>query len=623
MAETSQQPLKPGTQIRSFEIREVLGCGGFGITYKAWDHQLECDVAIKEYLPGDLATRAPDQVTVTALPATEDDTETYATGLNKFLNEARTLAKFRSPYLVGVKQFISANGTAYMVMDYEHGRSLAEAVREEGPLDAARLHNLLECLLQGLESLHAHQILHRDIKPANVYLRANGDPVLLDFGSARAAARGPGGDTDLTSMVSMGYAPPEQYSRRGNQGPWTDLYALGATLYFCATGSKPADGMDRYLALKDGWPDPLTPPAELAAGRCPPLLLGIIDWMMRVEIAERPRDTAQVLAVLRGEATLPATGDAAEATQPVAGPRLGDTVVVSEPQTDEATTPPWAAALARLRAGLAQGRRLIGDPRRRWVPAGGAAVLVLLLAWWALQARLTASVEGHLVALAQRATGLTLSVEDVEAPLLGRRLVLHGLRLTNPEGYQARYFLASARAVIVFDQRRWWAAETLPVRGLRLSRPQVSYERHPKTRRSNLLEIQRALPPAPAGGPALRPGALRVAGGELQAVSFPKQDEIVTRELPPLEVPADQWQAATAGQWVREVVLRLDRHALKAARQSRILRRTVGAPAVPQTRQGTAAGKAESPGSGDITQKLKEIFSKPPSDVFPEGEEDF
>ena len=622
MPETSQQPLPTGTRIRSFEIREVLGCGGFGITYKAWDHQLECDVAIKEYLPVELARRDADGVTVTALPEQPEQEETYTAGLEKFLNEARTLAKFHSPYLVGVKQFISDHGTAYMVMDYERGRSLAEAVRVDGPLPEEKLRRLVTCLLEGLAALHEHGILHRDIKPANVYLRENGEPVLLDFGSARPAGRGPRGNTEMTSMVSLGYAPHEQYSRRGNQGPWTDLYALGATLYFCATGKKPVDGMDRFLARKDGWPDPLSPLAEQAGDRYDARLLGVIDWMMRVEIGERPRGTRQVLDVLSGATPLPTAGVDPEATQPgEAAARLGDTVLV-EGGDGPPPAPPgggrwsgWRDLARRLPAG------------RRGLAALGLVglALALALAHWGLQARLAAATEARLAALVGAAAGLTLSADEVDAPLFGRQVVLRGLRVTNPEGYQAHYFFAVAQARIRFRERRWWAGDPIEVEAVELSAPQISYERHPDTRRSNLLEIRRRLP-KPAGlAPwrALRPGRLDVRGGEIQAVSFPRRDEIVTKSLPALEVAPEGWRAREATAWVREIIARINGHALKAARASRIIRRATTRPA-PATAGQPAAdpGRQDKKAASDLARKLKEIFSKPPSDVFPQGEEE-
>ena len=294
---THQHALQPGTRIDTFEIRTVLGAGGFGITYKAWDHQLECDVAIKEYLPSSLAVRDADQVTVSVISDADDDTVSYESGLNKFLDEARILARFKHPNLVGVKQFLSANGTAYMVMDYEQGSTLAQRfAKYPPPHDEKELRRLLECLLAGLSVLHENAILHRDIKPGNIYIREDGDPVLLDFGSARRCIA-EHKTQEMTSMVTFGYAPHEQYHARGHQGPWTDLYSLGATVYYCATGEKPADGMERYLAVQQGDGDPLQPVAEVAPA-LDATLAAVLDWMLRVFPDDRPRSVAQVGAAL-------------------------------------------------------------------------------------------------------------------------------------------------------------------------------------------------------------------------------------------------------------------------------------------------------------------------------------
>ena len=233
--------LLQGTRIENYEVEEVLGVGGFGITYRAHDHTLNQTVAIKEYLPDGLAYRLPDSERLTH--KSETDVKHYKYGLERFLDEARTLAKFRDPSIVRVIRFIEANGTAYLVMDFESGDSLAQRLRERGVLSEQEILGVLSPLLEGLRSVHAQQFLHRDVKPANILLRDEGLPVLLDFGAARLAL---GEHTKaLTAMVTPGYAPFEQYHTKDRQGPWTDLYSVGATVYHCMTGMPPAAATER------------------------------------------------------------------------------------------------------------------------------------------------------------------------------------------------------------------------------------------------------------------------------------------------------------------------------------------------------------------------------------------
>ncbi|TFH51232.1 MAG: serine/threonine protein kinase [Lysobacterales bacterium] len=231
--------LPDGYQLHWYEIDSILGQGGFGITYLARDTNLDQLVAIKEFLPSDLAVRTQDSA---VHPLSGSHTDTYGWGLNRFLDEARTLAKFRHPNIVCVMSVFEANNTAYMVMEYERGESFENLLKFKQVNGEAALKNILLALLDGLELVHASGFIHRDIKPSNVYLREDGVPLLLDFGSARLAL---GVETrTLTSLVSPGYAPFEQYNdtrENDKQGPWTDIYALGATMYRAITGHGPTD----------------------------------------------------------------------------------------------------------------------------------------------------------------------------------------------------------------------------------------------------------------------------------------------------------------------------------------------------------------------------------------------
>ena len=278
MIEQHRNALPAGYRLESFRLGSVLGHGGFGITYRALDEDLQQAVAIKEYLPREVAFRDQDS---TVVPLSESDRETFEWGLERFLDEARTLARFRHLNIVGVRRFLRANGTAYLVMDYCEGESLESVLAREGTLPAERLEAMLKPLLDALRTLHVAGVTHRDIKPGNIYLRADGSPVLLDFGAARQALAQH--SRSVTAMATPGYAAFEQYSTKGKQGPWTDIYGLGATLYRCVMGQRPSDASDRMLE------DDLVPAVEAAAGRYPHPLLAQIDSALKMRPEDRPQ----------------------------------------------------------------------------------------------------------------------------------------------------------------------------------------------------------------------------------------------------------------------------------------------------------------------------------------------
>jgi len=237
LEKSHRNSLQPGYKLQWYEIKEILGQGGFGITYLAHDKNLDEDVAIKEFLPIEVATREGD---FSIHPLSEGHKKNYEWGLDRFIKEARTLTKFKHPSIVRVRSVFKENNTAYMVMEYEYGESLQEILTRRKKLDEAELINIIIPLLGGLEIVHETGFIHRDIKPANIFIRKGGSPLLLDFGSARQAL---GEETKtLTSLVSPGYAPFEQYySKSDEQGPFTDIYGLGATLYRAVTGVGPMD----------------------------------------------------------------------------------------------------------------------------------------------------------------------------------------------------------------------------------------------------------------------------------------------------------------------------------------------------------------------------------------------
>ena len=248
--------LPQGTRIGDFEFHRVLGQGGFGITYLGWNLALDIPVAIKEYLPGDLATRERD---MSVVPQSSQVAPDFQWGLERFLDEARTLARFQHPNIVRVHQYFEAHSTAYIAMDYVEGEDLSAYLTGKGTLSEAELKAILYPLLSALEVVHGADYLHRDIKPGNIVLGdADGSPVLLDFGAARQEVGAK--SRSVTSIVTPGYAPIEQYSSRGRQGPWTDIYALGGVCYQALTGQVPEDATDRVRN------DPLIPVTERCAG---------------------------------------------------------------------------------------------------------------------------------------------------------------------------------------------------------------------------------------------------------------------------------------------------------------------------------------------------------------------
>lgn len=274
-----QLALASGFNLMEYRIERVLGQGGFGITYLATDVNLDSQVAIKEYLPQEIAFRAGDR---SVSPNASKHRDRYRQGLESFLVEARTLAAFRHPAIVRVARFFEAHRTAYMVLEYEQGSpfKLWWPQHAEG-LGEAGLVELLLPLIDGLAAVHAAGFLHRDIKPDNIQVRAaDGRLVLLDFGSAgQTVAVADQGAVALTP----GYAPLEQYGL-GQQGPWTDVYAFAATLYWAVTGQKPPDA-----EMRAANPRSFVPAEQAGAGRFGKAFLRAIDWALQPEARERPQ----------------------------------------------------------------------------------------------------------------------------------------------------------------------------------------------------------------------------------------------------------------------------------------------------------------------------------------------
>ena len=307
-----------------YVLERVLGQGGFGITYLARDTNLDQQVAIKEYLPVDVATRRPD---ASVRSRTEEQSERYRWGLDRFIREARTLARFDHPNIVRVLSVFEHNNTAYMVMRFEEGENLAALLERRRTLPEEELMRIVLPILDGLELVHNAGFIHRDIKPDNIHIRADGSPVLLDFGSARHSM---GHARTVTILVAPGYAPFEQYYSSGeNQGPWTDLYSLGATCYRAISGIAPMDAITRSKGILGSTREILVPAVTIGSGRYSAGLLKAIDHALAFSEKERPQSIAQWRRELADAAApvpraAPATMSVtpAMAPEPVAAPAV-------------------------------------------------------------------------------------------------------------------------------------------------------------------------------------------------------------------------------------------------------------------------------------------------------------
>lgn len=236
--------LLPGSILsENYIIGGVIGIGGFGVTYLAYNKSADSKVAVKEYFPRNIAHRASDGITVSIVSA--DDSATFEAGMEKLYNEAEIVSGFKdNPNIVTIYDFFRANNTVYLTMEFLRGKTLKEYIRDYGVLDPLKTVYVAQCVLNALSAMHGANVLHRDISPDNIILCGNGDVKLIDFGAARqiVAER----TQNFSAIVKFGFAPPEQYRKKDEQGPWSDIYSLGATLYYALTGDIPSDPMSRF-----------------------------------------------------------------------------------------------------------------------------------------------------------------------------------------------------------------------------------------------------------------------------------------------------------------------------------------------------------------------------------------
>ena len=361
--------LAPGTRLDGLDIERVLGAGGFGVTYLARDLGLDAWRAVKEYLPLNWGERRQDG---TVGPRTGSDAEDYRWGLERFLDEARMLARFKHPHIVQVHRVFEAGGTAYMVMEYVEGRTLASVADAEGPLGESRVRAVLGALTDGLSSVHAAGLLHRDISPDNVMVRPDGTPVLIDFGAARHGLGEHSGA--LSSVLKPGYAPLEQYPPGRGQGPWTDIYGLGALAYWALSGSQPTAATERTRR------DPLRPLSEVATRRVSSGLSSAVEAALSVYSEGRPQSLDEWRKLLEEEpAPAPAPAPAPRRWWPAASVAVGLAAAV----LSVALLAPWdgglpdgepAASAALTEAGGTGGSTVARSSVEETPAAGGGGV---------------------------------------------------------------------------------------------------------------------------------------------------------------------------------------------------------------------------------------------------------
>lgn len=287
-----RNPLPIGTVIDCYEILKPIAGGGFSLIYLAKDLDDQSRVVIKEYLPKKLSQRERGGVPVRVI--SEDKRKAFNQGKKLFYQEAKVISQMKHPNIVNVRNFFLDNDTAYMVMDHEEGKNLGGYIRKRGGgLSTTFMMTVFPPILDALALVHENNHLHLDIKPSNIHLRSGGNPLLLDFGAAHEFME----RTQIRSgrVVTPGYSPVEQYYPGSNVGPWSDVYALGASMRTCLDGKAPPTSIERHAR------DNLTPAAEAFKNRYPPHLLKAIDWAMAIDATDRPQNAHELLMALLGD----------------------------------------------------------------------------------------------------------------------------------------------------------------------------------------------------------------------------------------------------------------------------------------------------------------------------------
>lgn len=283
--------LPAGTVLEHYRIDLTLNAGGFGIVYLATDLQTGQQIVIKEYMPNKLAQRLPDGF---VMPQGGQQQEHHNEGMRLFLQEAAALIKLKHPNIVRVLNFFRANGTVYMVMEYRPGKNLQSYIKKhDGNLSETFLRTIFPPLLGGLRLVHETGFLHLDIKPGNIHLCPGGIPLLLDFGAVHP--RNTSRKLQVTQVVTAGFSPMEQYNLGGYIGPWTDIYAIGASMRACIEGTAPPSAKERYEK------DKLRPAVSAFKRRYSTKLLEALDWAMEMDPLLRPQTVDEFLDALQEE----------------------------------------------------------------------------------------------------------------------------------------------------------------------------------------------------------------------------------------------------------------------------------------------------------------------------------
>lgn len=275
------------TIIDNYRIEKTFSKGGFSLVYLGADEDTGDEVVIKEYLPKRIARRDEN---MNVVPNSEKHRENFQRGLKLFFQEAKALSSLRHPNIVHVTGFFRAHNTAYLVTQYERGRNLGSYVQERGGgLSTTFIHRVFIPVLEALATMHSKDMLHLDVKPGNIHLRHGHDPLLLDLGAVHLMAHG---RSSGGQVITAGYSPPEQYYSGGKVGPWTDVYAVGASIRTCLEGKTPQPSVDRAKN------DAVVPARKRFADRYPKYLLAATDWAMQMPPEKRPQDAGQLLDLL-------------------------------------------------------------------------------------------------------------------------------------------------------------------------------------------------------------------------------------------------------------------------------------------------------------------------------------
>ncbi|MBK1716212.1 serine/threonine protein kinase [Thiocystis violacea] len=308
----ARETLPTGTRVGPYRISKAIAKGGFSLIYLASDDDSGEEVVIKEYMPKKIARREQD---LRIVPISPDYTENLHHGRKLFFQEVKALASLEHPNIVRVLAFVLANDTGYLVMPNERGRNLGAYLHErKGGLSTTFLLDVFVPILDALALLHRRSMLHLDVKPGNIHLRHGNQPLLLDLGAVHPLSRG---RTRGGQVITAGYSPVEQYFRAGQVGPWTDVYAVGASIRTCMEGRTPQPAPERQKE------DKVVPAVEALKDRYPDFLLEAVDWSLSMDVAKRPQDAAELLARLTPHLSDPQTARLREtSSEPMGESRL-------------------------------------------------------------------------------------------------------------------------------------------------------------------------------------------------------------------------------------------------------------------------------------------------------------